>query len=42
MEKPSHFITIKEQTMAWLEKPLRPVAGYSRRDERSRFKNKES
>lgn len=29
MEKPSHFITIKAQIMACLEKPLRPVLGCS-------------
>ncbi len=42
MEKPSHFITIKAQIMAWVEKPFRPVHGYSRTEDKSRFRKRES
>ena len=31
MEKPSHFMTMKAQIKAWLEKPLRPVFGIPER-----------
>lgn len=40
MEKPSHFITIKAENIAWLENTLRLVTGYTWTEEWSRFEKK--
>jgi hypothetical protein len=42
MEKPSHFITRKEQSIAWFEKPFLPVLGNSGTKDKSRFRKSES